>query len=353
MRGRTAALIAAATVTTGAVATAAMAAAPAGPPPPPKATNGHAVQVVATGVTTPTSFAFGGGSVFEGDGGSETANPPNGGVFVLKNGTATLIPGSPVFVAGLAWHQGALYVSGGVLTAKGPSWQLQKWTGWNGTTFSSQKAIYTAPKKFQGFNGIGFGANGRLYVGVDVGLLNGNDHGPSTISPHVYQILSFKPNGKDLQVFAKGIRQPWQMAFPKGSSSPFVSDLGQDKGAKNPPDFVLRVKKGDNYGFPSCNQTSASKCTGFTKPFQQFSPHTDIMGQVIMGNSNKLYMTSFLGPNGKGGQVLWMPQSGGTAKTLVKGVAGPVVGLGGNDGWLYFGLVGNKTGQGVVYRVKP
>ena len=64
-------------------------------------------------------------------------------------------------------------------------------------------------------------------------------------------------------------------------------------------------------------------------------------------------MTSFLGPNGKGGQVLWMPQSGGTAKTLVKGVAGPVVGLGGNDGWLYFGLVGNKTGQGVVYRVKP
>ena len=172
-----------------------------------------------------------------------------------------------------------------MLTAKGPSWQLQKWTGWNGTTFSSQKAIYTAPKKFQGFNGIGFGANGRLYVGVDVGLLNGNDHGPSTISPYVYEILSFKPNGKDLKVFAKGIRQPWQMAFPKGSSSPFVSDLGQDKGAKNPPDFVLRVNKGDNYGFPSCNQTSASKCTGFTKPFQQFGPHTDIMGLVIMGNS--------------------------------------------------------------------
>ena len=348
MRGRTAALIAAATVTTGAVATAAMAATPSGPPPPPKATNGHKVQLVASGLQTPTSFAFGGGNVFEGDGGSESSKVPNGGVFLLKNGTGTLIPGSPQFVAGLAWHQGALYVSGGAITAQGPKWRLWKWSGWNGTTFASQKVLYTAPKKFQGFNGLGFGADGRLYVGVDVGLLNGNDHGPSTLSPFVYDILSFNSNGKGMKVFATGIRQPWQMAFPKGSSSPFVSDLGQDKGAKNPPDFVLRVHQGDNFGFPSCNQTSASTCTGFTKPFQQFAPHTDIMGMVIMGN--KLYMTSFLGPKGKGGEVLSMPLKGGTAKTLVNGVKNvPVVGLGGNDGWLYFGQVGT----GLIYRVKP
>jgi glucose/arabinose dehydrogenase len=286
--------------------------------------------------------------VFEGDGGAETSKVPNGGVFVLKNGAGTLIPGSPQFVAGLAWHQGALYISGGAITQQGPKWRLWKWSGWNGTTFTSQKAIYTAPKKFQGFNGLAFGADGRLYVGVDVGLLNGNDHGPSTLSPHVYQILSFTSNGKGLNVFASGIRQPWQMAFPKGSSSPFVSDLGQDKGAKNPPDFVLRVHQGDNYGFPSCNQTSASKCTGFTKPFQQFGPHTDIMGQVIIGN--RLYMTSFLGPKGKGpgGQVLSMPLSGGKTTPLLNGFVAPTVGLGGNGGWLY---VGELTGQ--VYRVKP
>lgn len=348
MRGRTAALIAAATVTTGAVATAAMAAAPAGPPPPPKATNGHTVQLVATGLNTPTSFAFGGGNVFEGDGGAESNKVPNGGVFLLKNGAGTLIPGSPQFVAGLAWHQGALYVSGGAITAQGPKWRLWKWSGWNGTTFTSQKAIYTAPKKFQGFNGLAFGADGRLYVGVDVGLLNGNDHGPSNLSPYVYDILSFNSNGKGLKVFATGIRQPWQMAFPKGSSSPFVSDLGQDKGAKNPPDFVLRVHQGDNYGFPSCNWTSASKCKGFTKPFQQFGPHTDIMGMVIMGK--QLYTTSFLGIGAKGhGEVLTMPLKGGKAKVLVKGTIAPTVGLGANGGWLYFG----EVGPGLIYRVKP
>jgi hypothetical protein len=102
MRGRTAALIAASAVATAAMATPAMA---AGPPPTPKATNGHTVQLVASGLNTPTSFAFGGGNVFEGDGGAETNKVPNGGVFVLKNGTGTLIPGSPQFVAGLAWHQ--------------------------------------------------------------------------------------------------------------------------------------------------------------------------------------------------------------------------------------------------------
>ena len=345
MRGRTAALIAASVLTSGLAATAASA---AGGPPMPKGVGGAKVQLVASGLHTPTSFAVGAGQVFEGDGGAETANPPNGGVFVLKNGTGTLIPGSPAFVAGLAWHKGALYVSGGVLTAKGPKWQIQKWTGWNGTTFTSQKAIYTAPKGFQGFNGLAFGADGRLYVGVDVGLLNHNDHGPAK-TPFVYDILSMTASGKGVKVFATGIRQPWQMAFPAGSSSPFVSDLGQDQGAKNPPDFVLRVHQGDNYGFPGCNWTPSSKCNGFTKPFQQFGPHTDIMGMVIMGQ--RLYMTSFLGPKGKGpgGEVLWMPLSGGPAKPLVKGFVAPTVGLGSHGGSLYVG----EVGPGLVFRVTP
>jgi glucose/arabinose dehydrogenase len=347
MRGRTAALAAASVVTAGVVASAASAA--QGPPPPPTGVGGAKVQLLASGLHTPTSFAFGAGTLFEGDGGSETAKPPNGGVFAIKGGTGTLISGSPQFVAGLAWHQGALYVSGGFVT--GPTsakWQLLKWSGWNGKTFSKHQVLYTAPKTFQGFNGIAFGANGRLYVGVDVGLLNGNDHGPSSTSPFVYDILSFKANGKDRKVFATGIRQPWQFAFPQGSSSPFVSDLGQDKGAKNPPDFVLRVKQGDDYGFPACNQLVASKCQGFTKPFQQFSPHTDIMGLAIIGKT--LYMTSFLGTKAphKAGEVLSMPLGGGPVKTVVKGFVAPTVGLGVHGGSLY---VGELTGQ--VFKVTP
>jgi glucose/arabinose dehydrogenase len=347
MRGRRAALIAATVVATGVMAGAAGA---AKGPPPPKATNGAPVQLVATGLKTPTSFAFGDGAVFEGDGGSETSKgPPNGGVFVLKGGKAAKVPGSPQFVAGMTWHDGALYVSGGSVT--GPTtqkWQLFVWSGWNGTKFASQKAIYTAPAKVNGLNGVAFGPDGRLYVGVDVGLTDGNDHGPASTSPYLYDILSISPEGKDLKVFATGMRQPWQFVFPTGSAFPLVSDLGQDKGVKNPPDAILQVHPGDNYGFPKCSWTSTTACAGFAKPLVQFAPHTDIMGLAAIGN--QLYMTSFGGTSGKGpgGEVLSMAIAGGKAKPLVTGFVAPTVGLGENAGWLYIGEL-----NGEVFRVKP
>jgi glucose/arabinose dehydrogenase len=324
----------------------------AGPPPPPTAPGGQAVTQVAIGggIATPTSFAFGKGQVFEGDGGPDNG-PPKGGVFVLKNGTGVKLAGSPAFVSGLAWHKGALYVAGATPTSKtAAAFTIQKWSGWNGTAFASQKVIYNAPKKFQGFNGIAFGPDGRLYAGVDVGLLNNNDHGPATGSLYLYDILSMKANGKGLKVFATGIRQPWQLAFAPGSKNPLVSALGQDAGAneKKVPDFVLKVHQGDDYGFPRCNHVVAAKCKGFAKPFRKFAPHTDIMGMAIIGKT--LYMTSFAGIGGKGpgGEVLSMPVKGGPVKPVLTGFVAPTVGLGANAGTLY---VGELTGQ--VFSVKP
>lgn len=336
-------------------ATAEAATAPTGPPPPPTSTNGNMVQTVAQGgeLGVPTSFAFGSdGTIFEGDGGANESGPPNGGVFVLNptTQTATKLAGSPAFVAGLAWRKGTLYVSGGTPTGpKSANWQIQAWSGWNGTAFTKRKAIYTAPKGFQGFNGLAFGANGRLYVGADVGLLNGNDHGPATKSPLVYDILSMKTNGKGFQVFARGIRQPWQMAFPAHSNSPYVSDLGQDspkKIANKSPDFVLRVKAGQNYGFPKCNWVRAKACKGYAKPFRFFRPHTDVMGLAIAGG--RLYMSEFLGNGGKSGLVQSIPLNGkGKAQTLLTGFVAPVVGLAIHDGYLYVGELSKQ-----VFRVK-
>jgi glucose/arabinose dehydrogenase len=314
--------------------------------PLPVSTNGHKVQLVANGLKTPTSFAFGDGQVFAGDAG-KSSGKPNGGVFVLKHGDAIKIASPIVFVAGLIWHNGKLYISGGQLTKTGPSWRLWAWSGWNGKTFTVRQTLYVAPKKFDGFNGVGFGANGRLYVGVDVGLTDGNDHGPASTSPYLYDILTFRANGSDLQVFAKGIRQPWQMTFAPGSNAPFVTNLGQDKAAKNPPDFILHVHAGDNYGFPKCNFTVGSPCQGFTQPFRSFAPHTDLMGIALRGGT--FYLTSFQGPHAKGpgGEVFTMGLASSTLKPLVKGFVAPVVGLGLHDGYVY---MGELTGQ--AFRVK-
>jgi glucose/arabinose dehydrogenase len=320
-----------------------------GPPPPPKSHNGHTVHLVASDLITPTSFAFGGGSVFEGDGGNEDGSAP-GGVYVLSGGTGTEIAGSPQFVAGLAWHKKALYISGGNITANGPVFHLWKWSGWTGTTFTHQKSIYKAPKGFDGFNGLGFGANGRLYVGVDAGLTDGNDHGPASTSPYLYDILTFKANGTHKKVYAKGMRQPWQFAFSSGKNAPYVTDLGQDKGAKHPPDFILHVKSGQNYGFPKCNHTKAKRCKGYAKPLMRFAPHTDLMG--IAKHHHHLYLTSFAGPHGKGGpggggEVYILGLRSGKMKPLITGFVAPTVGLGLDGTHLY---VGELTGQ--VFKLK-
>ncbi len=349
MRHRIAAVLAAAgaAAAIGTLASSAIAGTSAGP----KSTNGNPVQVVASGVMVPTSFAFGNGAVFEGDGGN-SQTLPNGGLYVLHNGKATKVSTGLIFVAGLQFHHRVLYASGATIGATGPQFQILALRGWNGVTFTSQKAIYTAPSGFQGFNGLAFGANGRIYVGVDVGLLNNNDHGPASTSPYLYDILTMNVSGSDLKVFATGMRQPWQMAFPAGSSSPFVSDFGQDSAAVNPHDFLLRVRNGQNYGFPNCNWTKPSACRGFAKPFKMFAPHTDVGGVAIIGNTLYLSEFGFDAPL-RPAAVVSLPISGnGSAKPLVDDVptGDQVIGLGAWGGYVYFGVTNQKTGT--VYRVK-
>lgn len=320
----------------------------AGGPPPPKAVNGATVEQVAAGLGTPTSFAFGGGSVFAGDAGANQSGPPNGGVYVLKGGKATKLAGSPNIVGGMAWRNGTLYLSSGTVSASGKKFQISAWSGWTGTVFTKQKVIYTAPKKFDGFNGLAFGADGRLYVGVDVGLTNHNDHGPANKTAYLYDILSMNTSGKGLKVFASGIRQPWQLAFPAGSSSPFVSDFGQDMPQSvTAPDFILRVHKGDSYGFPQCTWAKARACKGYAKPFKFFPAHTDVGGLAIIGN--RLYASEFgFDAPRHPAQIVSMPLSGGKVTPVVTSFVAPVVGLAADGHWLYFGEL---TGQ--VFRVKP
>jgi hypothetical protein len=154
-------------------------------------------------------------------------------------------------------------------------------------------------------------------------------------------------------VFATGMRQPWQLAFPKGSSSPFLTDLGQDKPAsveKTVPDFILRVRAGDNFGFPSCNWTVTAQCTKFATPFKFLVPHTDPGGLGIIGN--RLYLSEFGYVHSA--KVQSLPLKGGALKTLLTGFKGEAfIGLGTHAGWVYVGEQATAPGTGRVFRVKP
>lgn len=313
-------------------------------PPLPKAANGHKVTIVASGVPTAiTSFAFGGGRTFVGVG-PEGAG--SGGVFVLHKGKAVKLKGSPFFVGGLAYRKGTLYVSAATATGKTTvKAQILAWSGWNGTTFKHRKVLYTAPKTFPGFNGLAFGPDGRLYVGVDVGFVSGNDHGAPK-APYQYDLLAFNVTAKkpSPKIVAQGIRQPWQIAF--AGKFGYVTDLGQDKGAAaaKAPDFVLRFKGGEDFGFPKCTWVSKAACKGFAKPFHFFAPHTDVGGIGIIGKT--IYISEFGFDPSKKPQVVALSTSGGKAKPFLTGFAAPIIGLGVHAGWVYVGGL-----DGNIYRV--
>lgn len=336
MTSRVGKMLAAVLVASGAMGAFALAAGSGAP----KTRSGKSAQLVASNVATPTSFAFGDKQVFMSDG-TPPPEAPVGGVYVIKHGAPVKLPGSPPLSFGVTFHKGTLYVSAVD--------KILAWSGWNGAAFAKQKTIYTAPKGFTGFNGLAFGADGRLYAGVS--LSQTNDHSAPT-TPFEYDVLSMTATGKHVKVFARGMRQPWQLAFPGKSSTPFISDLGQESGAKNPPDFIMRAKKGSNFGFPKCNWTKPSACRGYAKPFKMFSPHTDAMGLGIIGK--RLYISEFGGSTPA--RVVSTPVRGGRTRVELSGFpkGRNIVGLGVHNGWVYVGEIAASPKElGAVYRFKP
>jgi glucose/arabinose dehydrogenase len=296
----------------------------------PVAANGKPVRVLATGVFTPTAFAFAGSTIFVGTGEEELGGP--GGLYVLSGGKATKVPNTPTLIFGLVWHSETLYV------ADGP--RIIALGGWNGSTFATQKTVYTGKKGFPGFNGLAFGPEGRLYAGLTVEEKK-YDHTKDPF-PLSQAVISMTTAGKDVRVVASGLRQPFQLTFPQGSRYPYVSVLGQDEG-KIPPDEIVIAKRGQNYGFPKCTWLAGQSCAKFNKPWVLLPKHASPMGIDSIGKT--LYVALFHG-TGKGPEVVTIPLKSGKPKPFVTGFGEPIIALGIHNGIVYVGDI-----DGTIYEV--
>ena len=301
-------------------------------PPPPTATNGNPVTTVASGVTTPTAFAFAGSTVFAGSGPAESGGGPTG-LFTLANGTATKVPGTPAVVFGLAWHKHKLYVSTGA--------KIIAFRGWDGTRFAAKKTISAPGKKFAGFNGLAFSRRGRLFAGVS---FSGDkyDHARDP-SRYAQSVVSMSATGKHLRVVARGLRQPFQLAFVGKRRNPYVTVLSQDSG-KIPKDAIVVAKRGQDYGFPKCFWGKPKTCKGFPKPAFLLPQHSSPMGIAAVGKT--LYVSLFGGLGDGKPIVASMPAHGGAPTPLLQGFVAPVIALGAHNGTIY---VGDLTGT--IYSV--
>ena len=306
-----------------------------GPPPPPTAANGATVQTLAQGLPTPTQFAFYRRAVFVSAFGDPEDTTVKGGVFRIRKGKARRLRNAPRTVAGIAWRKGTrkLYVSN--------NRRIVVLSRWNGHRFLRSRTIYTGPAGFTGFSGLAFGPDGRLYSGVQ--LNDQTDEQPDN-GPFARSVVSMKPNGTDIQVVAKGLRQPWQLTFVQGISNPFVSVLADER-TPAPPDWIVNAKSGQDYGYPTCTQLQKQPCHGFAKPIALLENHASPMGISPIGRT--LYVALFGGLTPEHPVVVSMNTAGKQITPFLSGYVAPVLAVGTRRGFVYTGDL-----TGAIYRVK-
>jgi glucose/arabinose dehydrogenase len=298
-------------------------------PPVPRAAGHQTVAVVARDVPTPTEFAFFAGRLFVAGYGDEHDPSVAGGVYVLRDGKAIRVPGSPQHVFGLAAAKNTLYLSTNLA--------LLALSAWNGTRFQKTRVVRT-PEGYGNFREPVVGPDGLIYVGADT------DPPPPRPNSNS-SLVSVDPATGSTSVIANGMRQPWQPLFLPGHALPLVSDLNQDNlGPNRPRDYLIAITRGANYGFPACPATPRT-CASYSQPLVQFPAHASPMGLGYL--NGKLYVALY-GGLGKGPVVVSMPPSGGTPAPFLSGFPAPVIALGTAGGSLYAG-----DQSGVIYRVTP
>jgi glucose/arabinose dehydrogenase len=186
-------------------------AAPALPPAPAlDVARGYAAELYATGLRRPTALAFGpGGILYATQEGGEVVAVGRGTTSprVLARGFATPL--------GLAWAGSTLYVA-----AQGSVHRLVV----RGRRVTSRRAVVRGlPFGRHQQDTIALGPDGRLYLGSGstCDVCRERDRRSAAV-------LSFRPDGGDLRVVARGLRNPYGLAFQPGTGALYASDNGRD-----------------------------------------------------------------------------------------------------------------------------
>jgi len=293
--------------------------------------SGFAASVYATGLPTASAFAIDArGRLWVTT--SAASDHRRDGVWMVARAGAR-----PVKVIsgvrgplGLAWHRGRLYVAS--------LGRVDAFSGLRGTRFAERTTILTEPRGHGWNNGIVAAPDGRLVMGISSAC----DHCAST-SKWSATIISFRPDGSDVRLYAKGIRAPYGLAYVRGTSELLVSmNQRDDLGTRTPGDWLARVSPGDDWRFPDCYGQRGGACTGVPRPFAILDRHAAAGAVTVFGQAA-------LVAEWQTGRVLQVPLAGSASKAtpFLTGVRNPLALATTRDGAL---LVGD-WGTGRIYRI--
>jgi glucose/arabinose dehydrogenase len=243
---------------------------------------------------------------------------------------------------GLVWIGDTLYVSeANAVLALG---------GFDGTTFASRTTVVTFPEGTGELNGITAGPDGRLYVGISAPCDACTPTAESSAS-----IVSFRPDGTDVQTYASDIRAPIGLAFFPGTNDLFVTmNQRDDLGTKTPGDWLALVRAGESWGFPACYGQDSARCGDVPQPIAALDRHAAVSGvAIVTGQLGSSIGTGAAVAEWVTGKVRWVRLTAtgdgysGTATSFLSGFENPVPVLLDHHGTL---LVGDWT-SGKVYRI--
>jgi putative membrane-bound dehydrogenase-like protein len=170
---------------------------------------------------------------------------------------------------GLAWVGQELFVSvrGSVVAVSDT----------NGDGFAETRRTVIANLPSFGLHqndSLALGADGYLYLGQGSTC----DHCSET-DPRSGTILRFKPDGAGFSVYARGMRNPYGLAF-NSMGDLFATDNDRDDlGPTLPPEELNFIRQGLDYGWPDCwPGRNVPACASVAQPVATFTPHTSADG---------------------------------------------------------------------------
>lgn len=193
-----------------------------------------------------------------------------------------------------------------------------------------------------GPHGIDFGPDGYGYVGVggraDHGEILDGSNQPDEMHPLEATILRFSPDGSEVEPYAYGFRNPYDIAWDIDGNL-WATDNGRDGEV---PDELHLVEPGEQHGYPYFD---CPACFGvpddveLVPTWHEFQPHAVSAGlefyndNVFPGYYNSMFVTLWTAMDFAERVVRFLPD--GSNSTFATGFAAPIDLTVGPDGALY------------------
>ena len=150
----------------------------------------------------------------------------------------------------------------------------------NGDGRSDEERIFVNDLPFDRHqnDNLEFGPDGWLYVGVGSACDACDDSDPRSAT-----ILRFNVETGESEIFATGMRNPFDIAFHPETGDLFATDNGRDDlGLEGPLEELNHIVQGSDYGYPNCwNEQDQPGCGNTIPPIAFFESHSSANGVDI------------------------------------------------------------------------